>query len=67
MQITQTFKLSVVDVDMFGFNAKLYKNIETGVWTANFTQPLIAGSMDTIYAYEQFLSYVVWYLQELNK
>ena len=67
MQITQTFTMSIVEVDMFGFTAKLYKNQETGVWTANFPQPLIAGTMDTIYAYEQFLSYVIWYLQELNK
>ena len=66
MDATYTFKLSVVDVEAFGFTAKLYLT-ESGKWTANFPQPLIAGTMDTIYAYEQFLSYVVWYLQELNK
>lgn len=66
MNPSHTFKLSVVDVEAFGFAAKLYLT-ESGQWTANFPQPLIAGTMDTVYAYEQFLSYVVWYLQELNK
>lgn len=67
METTATFQLSTIEFTQFGFTARLYLNRDTGIWTANFPQPLVSADMNTVYAYEQFLSYVVWYLQELNK